>query len=148
MTYQFDGFNWLVRLERGELLIKSLQAFAQKENIKGAWVNGLGGASWAQLGFYDLKSQQYKWKKIDEVLEINGIQGNLSFKGKEPQLHLHGSFSDKNMQAWGGHIKELEVAATAEILIHRWYQPETLTRFRDPITGLDLLNLDQPVDEN
>jgi predicted DNA-binding protein with PD1-like motif len=141
MTFQFDGYNWLVRLQKGELLVEQLTKLVRQEDIKGAWVSAVGGALWAELGFYDLDAQEYRWKKLDQLLEITGLQGNIAWDGDEPALHLHGSFSDANMQAFGGHVRELAVAGTCEILLHRWYQPQGLKRTKDAATGLNLLDL-------
>ena len=140
MKFQFDGFNWLVRLEKGELLTESLIKLIRDEKITGAWVSGLGGAQWAELGFYDLPAKQYKWQKIGRALEITSLQGNVAWSGEEPILHIHGSFSDENMQALGGHVKELEVAGTCEILLHRWYK-QGLNRSQDDEVGLKLIDL-------
>jgi hypothetical protein len=135
-----DGYNWLVRLNKGDLLVSSLIEFAREQQIRGAWVSGVGGALWAELGFYDLEQKQYHWQKLDQPLEITSLQGNLTLTANGPALHIHGTFSDKNMQAFGGHVKELAVAGTCEILLHRWYK-DALTRSFDDEVGLQLLDL-------
>jgi hypothetical protein len=140
MKAQFDGYNWLVRLDRGELMIKELTQFVKDQKIGAAWLSILGAAEWAELGFYDLKNKSFVWKKLDFELEITALQGNLAWEGEEPILHIHGSFSDKNMQGYGGHVKELEVGGTCEILIHHWSK-DKLTRSFDADTGLKLLDL-------
>lgn len=144
MTWRFDGYNWLVRLDKGELLIESLTRLVKEQNVTGAWISGIGGAVWAELGFYDLDSKQYTWKKLDQPMEITGLQGNVAWDNPrssgEPVLHIHGMLSNKQMQAFGGHIKELEVAATCEILLHRWYDQD-LVRSQDVEVGLNLLDL-------
>lgn len=140
MTYKFDSFNWLVRLEKGELLVEVLTQLVKDQKIKGAWLSGLGAAEWAELGFYDLPTKQYNWQKLSQPLEILSLQGNVAREDDMPVLHIHGTFSDQNMQAIGGHVKELEVAGTCEILLHRWYH-ESLNRSQDPDTGLKLLDL-------
>lgn len=141
MKYRFDGFNWLVRLERGEKLMEGLTHVVKKENIKGAWISGLGAAEWAELGAYDLNTKTYKWKKFDQDLEITTLQGNVSWVDDEPMLHIHGSFSDEEMHGYGGHVKELQVGGTCEVLLHRWYETEGLTRSQDDAVGLKLLDL-------
>jgi predicted DNA-binding protein with PD1-like motif len=140
MRYQFDGYNWLVRLERGEKLVESVTGLVREQNITGAWISGLGAATWAEVGYYDLNNKRYHWKKLEKQLEITSLQGNIAWDGEEPILHIHGTFSDENMLAFGGHIKELETAGTCEILLHRWYK-QGLTRSEDANTGLKLLDL-------
>lgn len=147
MTYSFDGYNWLVRLEKGEQLVALLTSLVKKENIKGAWISGLGGALSVELGFYNLDKQEYEFKKFDQLLEITSLQGNVSWidpsgagQVPEPKLHIHGSFSDENMQAFGGHVKELVVGGTCEVFLHRWFKDE-LTRSQNEEVGLPLLDL-------
>jgi predicted DNA-binding protein with PD1-like motif len=140
MVYKFDGFNWLVRLESGERLMENLLDVVRRENITGAWLSGLGAARWVELGFYDLGAKRYKWQKIDKLLEITSLQGNISWDGNEPVAHVHGVFSDETMAAYGGHVKDLGVGGTCEILLHRWYSGQ-LTRALDEQTGLKLLDL-------
>ena len=140
MKFRFDGYNHLVRLEKGELLMAELTKLIKEEKITGAWVSGLGAAIWAELGYYDLENKQYKWKRLDQLLEITSLQGNIAWNDSEPVIHIHGTFSDEEHRAIGGHIKELEVGGTCELLLHRWYQPD-LKRRDDPNTGLTLLDL-------
>lgn len=141
MRVRFDGYNWLVRLEKGEELTKSLVEIVKKENIRTGWVYGIGAASSAEIGLFDPKTQDYKWKKFDKDLEILGLQGNIAYIHDEPAIHLHGSFSDESMQAFGGHIKGLVVSVTCEIFIHNWFSQDSITRSPDKQTGLNLLDI-------
>jgi len=135
-----DGPNWLLRLNKDERLIKALSQFVREQGIKAAWLNGLGGALWAELGFYDLPAKQYHWQKLDQLLEITSLEGNVAWSNEEPTLHLHGTFANAKLQAFGGHIKELAVAGTCEIFLQSL--PQTaLTRSTDDAVGLNLLNL-------
>jgi len=140
MTFKFDGYNYLIRLDKGELLVESLTDFVKQQKIAGGWVSAVGAAASVELGFYVLEAKEYHWKKFEQLLEITSLQGNVAWKGEEPLLHLHGTFSDENMQAIGGHVKELEVGGTCEIFLHIW-NSDQLTRYQDPETGLNLLNL-------
>lgn len=140
MIYRFDGYNWIVRLEKGERLVEMLTKLVTAENIGGAWISGLGGAAWAELGYYDLDNKEYRWKKLDQLLEITSLQGNIAWNGDEPILHIHGSFSDSGMKAYGGHVKELTVGGTCEILLHRIYTDKLTRSFNEQI-GLNLFDL-------
>lgn len=125
--------------------MENLTALVQEEQIKGAWLSGLGAAMWAELGFFNLEDKTYEWKKLDQVLEIISLEGNIAWEdpltaGAEPVIHIHGVFSNRDMNSFGGHVKELEVAGTCEILLHRWYQGG-LRRELDDETGLKLLEL-------
>jgi hypothetical protein len=140
MTYSFDGFNYLIRLNKGEQLMASLQKFAQDSGIEGAWVNGLGGATAATLGFYDLDNKEYRWQEFDGLCEVVSLTGNLAFDEQRKLIvHLHGVLADEKYQTVGGHVKDLTVAATLELFVHRAYQP-TKRKF-DETAGLALLDL-------
>ena len=102
MQYQKTQKSFIVRLERGEKLIECLNGLAEKENLKGAWIQGLGGAKSAELGYYDLSTQQYQWRSFDELMEITSLQGNLAWRDGQPKWHGHATLSGRNSQAIGG----------------------------------------------
>ncbi len=140
MTWQFDGYNYLLRFDKDELLIEGLTKFVREQNIKGGWLSIIGGALWVELGFYDLSAKHYRWKKIDQILEITNAQGTLAWGDEKPFVHLHGTLSDEQMQTYGGHIKELSVGGTCEVFLHVWNK-DRLIRGHDEQTGLKLLEL-------
>lgn len=139
MKYRCEGDNYLVRVEKGEQLISSLIKLVKDEDIQGAWISGLGGSLSAEIGFYTLDEQAYDFKVFDQLLEITSLQGNVSWLNGEPKLHMHGTFSDENMKAIGGHVKELTVGGTCEIILHTFNTK--LTRTLDDEVGLPLLDL-------
>jgi len=140
MKIRKDAYNWLIRLEREETLISSLNAALVDQNIHSGWVMGIGACEWVELGFYDLKTKEYRWKKFSSPMEILSLKGNVSIKEGKPFLHLHGSFSDENYQVIGGHIRDLEVAGTLEVFLHDWFSSPINRKFDDN-TGLSLLDL-------
>lgn len=142
MTYVFDDYNYVLRFDKDELLIEALVSFVQQQDIRGAWVSGLGAARWCELGFYHLDRQEYSFQRIDSpagALEITGLHGNVAWLDGEPKIHIHGSFADEHMRAYGGHVKELAVGATCEIFLHQ--SQIELRRNDDTATGLPLLDL-------
>lgn len=140
MRYSFDGFNYLIRLDKGERLKESLEQFARETKIEGAWVSGLGGALEATLGFYDLDKQEYRWQKFDGLREIVSLTGNLAYnEAGEFIFHLHGVLADEKYQTVGGHVQDLTAAATIELFMHRAYQPTK--RKYDESVGLQTLDL-------
>lgn len=140
MKFRYDGFNWLVRLDKGEKLVESLTKLAKQEKLPSCWVNVIGGALSAEVGYYNLPKKEYEWHNVVELVEITGLQGNLTWDGEEPKWHLHGTFSKSDLSVVGGHVRELIVGGTCEIMLHKWYK-EPLTRSEDKETGLKLLDL-------
>jgi len=140
MTHSFDGYNHLVRLERGERLSDYIEQFIAESRIEGGWVNGVGAASDVELGFYQLNSKAYKWRKFGSMMEIVSLAGNLAYDEEGKMMfHLHGVFADDEYQTVGGHVKDFVAGATVELFIHRSYQP--MHRKHDDDTGLQLLDL-------
>ncbi|HEU5187689.1 MAG TPA: PPC domain-containing DNA-binding protein [Candidatus Saccharimonadales bacterium] len=141
MTSVYDGFNYFLRLEKGEQALETLLHFAQKNKLEGAWISGIGGALRATIGYYDLAKKEYTWQDLSELHEVVSLQGNLSLnESGEPMLHLHGTFSSKDHQVVGGHVKEITVGATLELFIHR-SDGIALRRKVDQTVGLPLLDL-------
>jgi predicted DNA-binding protein with PD1-like motif len=140
MVYSFDGYNYLIRLDKGEELLKSLQDFVAKTKLETAWLNAMGGTLEATIGYYNIDQNEYTWKTYSGVREVVSLQGNITLgdDGK-PALHLHGVLSDANFQTVGGHIKQLVVAATLEVFIHKIDKP--IHRSHKPDIGLATLDL-------
>lgn len=141
MGYKFDGYNWFGVLKKGDELIQSLTDFVKKEKIKGAWIFVVGACDQVEAGYYDLKTKSYKFKKYNQDLEILNIQGNLSWSGDIPVIHLHGTFAGEDGKAFGGHVKSLRVSATCEVFVHDWFGANKISRKHDDSIGLKLLDL-------
>jgi uncharacterized protein len=132
-----DSSSSLLVLQRGEELHEALLAYARDTSLTSAWISGLGGASGATLGFYDIETKSFEWKEIDEPLEIVSLTGNLSLVDGEPFWHIHGAFSGRDFQTVSGHIKSLRVGLTCEL--HITSLGLSLHRDFDDTTGLKLL---------
>ena len=133
------GSDYLLRFDKDELLMETLLKFAKDRGIHPSWVNGLGGALWAEIGFYDLSKKQYVFQKIDKNLEIANLTGNITWTNNVPAAHLHIVVSDERLQAYGGHLKELAVAATCEVRLKTF--DEAISRKHNETSGLDLIDL-------
>lgn len=133
------GSDYLLRFEKGELLIDNLLQFVKEKSIKAAWLQGLGAALWVEIGFYHLGSKEYTFNKIDKEVEISSLTGNIAKVDGQPFAHIHLVVSDENFQASGGHLKELAVGGTCEILLKAIDQD--INRRLDDDIGLKLLDL-------
>ncbi len=141
MKYSFDGFNYLMRLDKGERLSDALEKFGLETNIEGGWVSGLGGAGTATLGFFDLDKKEYDWRDYEDLREVVSLTGNLARDEKgQFVFHLHAVLGDRDFNTVGGHLKDLTAGATLELFIHRAYQPTK--RKTDESLGLKTLDLE------
>ena len=127
----------VVVLNRGEELHQKLQELVKTTDLKAAWLSGLGGVMNVTLGYYDIEEKSYHWKEFNEALEIVSLTGNLSIKDGEPFWHVHGVFSGANYAAISGHVKQMTIGLTGELLIQPFQAP--LIRSHDETTGLELL---------
>lgn len=127
----------VIVVNRGEEVTTRLTEYARQHNLTAAWVSGLGGAGTATLGFYDIEAKDYEWRQYNTPLEILNLTGNLAIIDDEPFWHIHGTFGTRDYQAIGGHVKELVVGLTCELLVTPLDTP--LTRTFDDETGLKLL---------
>jgi predicted DNA-binding protein with PD1-like motif len=125
-------------------MMEQLKIFIEKESVRSAWISGIGGAAWVELGFYNLAEQSYSWERFDSAVEITSLTGNIAYEDSdELYIHLHGTFADASFHAIGGHVTDLEVAGTVELLIQVF--DDELPRKLDPSIGLKLFNFsDRP----
>ena len=128
----------VIVIQRGEEVISRITNYAREHSLKAAWVSGLGGAGTVTLGFYDIATKSYEWKALDTPLEILNLTGNLATVDGAPFWHVHGTFGGRDYQAIGGHVKELVVGLTCELLVTSL--GTSLTRVFDDETGLKLLS--------
>lgn len=138
MTHQKVSGGYIVVLKKDEKLVESIKQFIKTHKITGAWLSGLGGAQGVTLGFYHLDKKEYEFQNITKLLEITNLTGNISFHGDEAVIHLHGTFSDEKLHAFGGHVSELVVGGTCEL--HITPIKGSLKRTHDEDTGLNLLD--------
>lgn len=119
--------------------MEQLTQFSRDTGVKVAWIQGLGAALEMELGFYNVENRTYGWRQFKQPpYEITAVQGNMVVgKNNEPRLHLHGTFSDENFAAFGGHIKELTVGGTCELHIRPL--GVLLTRSLDDASGLETI---------
>lgn len=127
----------VVVIRRGEEVMTRLTEYAREHDLKAAWISGLGGSGIVTLGFYDIEAKAYEWQEFATPLEILNLTGNLAIVDGEPFWHVHGTFGGRDYRAIGGHVKELVVGLTCELLVTPLDTP--LTRIFDDETGLKLL---------
>lgn len=130
--------DYVLVLQKGEPLVANLEGFCEAHDITAAFLHGLGGALSVELGYYHLESQKYEFTKLEQVLEIASLHGNIASKDGQLFVHIHGVFADAELKTYAGHVKELVVGGTCEIHLRtfaaKWRREE------DDETGLHLLS--------
>ena len=93
--------TFIGKLDYGSDLLDELTSICQKENIYLGRVEAIGAVQKARLGYYDQKTKNYSFFKIDQNLEIASLLGNISMCDGKPMVHAHVTFSDKDSNAYG-----------------------------------------------
>ncbi len=140
MTYGTIGSNYyLLRLEKGEEVVSTLQKFAAAQNIDNAYFSGLGSIENPTLAHYLVTTKKYTEKKIDGIFELLNITGNIALFEDEPLVHSHVTICDEEMNTRGGHLVSTVVSATVEI--HLRVLDSVYEKKMDDEIGLKLFDL-------
>ncbi len=137
MKHQQLGNTFVLLLSTGERIIESITAFCKERKIIAAYFTAIGAVKEAELGFYNLATKEYTWKKAEAELEIDSIVGNVAVFENEPLMHAHATVSDSEMHSFGGHLKEAVVGASCEVFLTPLQGK--IERKYDDITGLKLI---------
>lgn len=62
MNYRKFENQYVIRLDRGEEIVESLKTIAEKENIKLAYLTGIGAVGKVTAGVFDTKEKYLKAK--------------------------------------------------------------------------------------
>ena len=117
---------------KGEEVLATLGAYAQREGITSASFVGLGAFRVATLAFFNRETRVYDPIPVEEQVELLNITGNITLFEGEPRLHAHATLSYPDGRTIGGHLIEgtvwptLELTLTiTEVPVHRQLDEET-----------------------
>ena len=136
MQYKKFGDSFFVRLERGEEILSSLAALAEKEDIALGCVSGLGAVDRFTAGVFFPQEKVYRKNDFHGNFEITSLTGTITRMDGKPYLHLHMSAGNEYGKVMGGHLNEAHVSATCEIVV-RVVEGSVGRAFKDEI-GLNL----------
>lgn len=117
MEYKRYGSKILMRLDPGEEVVASVGEVCKAEGIRLGSVSGIGAVNKATVGLFKPDSKEYFSTTMEKPFEITALVGNVSEMNGELYLHLHITLADIEHNAFGGHLNEAIVSATAEIWI-------------------------------
>ena len=127
---------YIFRLNPGEDLRKSIEAFVKEKNIIAGWINTCVGS----LTDYTIRfANQQEGNNGSGHFEIVSLTGTVSVNGN----HLHISISDSTGKTIGGHLLEgCKIYTTAEIVIGSTTSYE-FTRKKDGTTEWEELQVNE-----
>ena len=129
---------YVIRMNRGEEVMATLTALCEQEGIRLASVEAIGAVERAVVGLYDVDKKVFHRKEFQEPMELTSLLGTVTEKDGKPYLHLHATLCDANMQTRGGHVNELHISATCEMVLR--LLPGSVGRRPDEATGLNLFS--------
>ena len=140
MQFQKINHSYIVHVEKGEKVMQTLTNFCIEKGIYSAQISGIGAVRNVDIGAYDISNKDYIHRIFENILELLSFQGNVAIKDGEPFLHAHITLGTHDMEVFGGHLFEMEVAVVGEFIIHDFQNKNTLRQYNDDI-GLATLKL-------
>ena len=132
-----SGRRFIGRLETGSDLVAEIEALAERERIRAAWVSVVGAVQKAAFAYYNQQALRYDNLASEEHHELCSFQGNISIRDGSPFLHAHASFADHAGAIVGGHLLPGCTVWVAEVQVQELTDVELL-RTHDERTGLAL----------
>jgi uncharacterized protein len=127
----------VVRVDKGEECLEVLGALARKRDASFHF-SMIGACSSVELGYYDPVEKKYYSKEFTaRSFEILSVSGNVAWQGAEPIVHAHGVFLDEGYNTFGGHVAQMTISVTCEVIIN--WLPEKINKKPDVKTGLRFL---------
>jgi predicted DNA-binding protein with PD1-like motif len=116
-------FGFMLVLEPGDELIRSLTAFARQEDIDGATVTGAGRVREVDLGIFDPLKNDFQRCLFRDHLELCSLTGTVPLLDGEPFPQLHGVFSRTDFTTIGGQIFEAICGELIEVGVYTMITP-------------------------
>lgn len=133
-----DGQRYVVRLDRGEELVRSLADLVTQEQLPGGGFTGIGAVRDTELGYFDLQERSYSRRTFAQAMELLALTGNIAWADDEPVIHAHAVLGGPDHRTVGGHLFTATIAVTGEIVV-TVLPGERIERGLDQETGLKLL---------
>lgn len=117
MEYRGFGDHYVLRIDKGEEVLTSIEKLCRAEKIRLGSAVGLGACDRVTVGLFDTVNKVYKKNTFTGPMEITSLTGNISEKDGEPYLHFHINVCDEENRILGGHLNECVISATGEIMV-------------------------------
>ncbi len=111
--------GYLIRFDKGDEVIGTLMDFAQKQNIVGAFIWGIGVVENVALGVLSYEQNQYITKTYRQVFELGSLLGNITIGDDtgQPMVHCHATIFSEQSGGLTGHLFGATVSVTLEMFV-------------------------------
>lgn len=123
---------------RGDEALSGLTDFAVQNKISDAHFTGIGAINSATLAWLDPANKIYHRIPVSEQAEILSLIGDVTTYNGKPIVHMHAVLGKSNGTPIGGHVFELNVNPTLEILMTVNETP--LKRRPDDASGMKVID--------
>ena len=123
MQAEKTPFGFMLVLEPGDELIRTLTALARQEDIDGATIAGSGRVHELELGFFDPLTGACTRRNFREHLEMCSLIGTVPLVDGEPFPQLHGVFGRGDFSTIGGQVFEAVCGELIEIGVYTMVTP-------------------------
>jgi len=135
-------YGYALRLDSGEEIVASLQAFAAAHGVRAGLISGLGAVGETELGFFVRTTGEYVTRTFTGEHEIGVLTGNFSELDGEPFPHCHIVIAGDDLVAHTGHLFRGVVTVTCEVQVVT--DPTTVRRTRRDELGISTWDLGAP----
>ena len=117
MEYKRDNNKIYLSIDKDEYINISLLEVCKQNDVKFAWINGIGAILDPEVGYYNIDTKDYIKKTFSGDFELVSLVGNITYKEGQPLVHSHITFTDINFNAFGGHLFDCKISAAGEFII-------------------------------
>ena len=89
MKYRRYGNKYIVRLDKGEEIVATIQQFCKQQGITLGLITGIGATNKVTIGLFDVEAKQYHSHELTGNYEISSLYGNISTMNNDIYLHIH-----------------------------------------------------------
>ena len=107
----------IYKLTRGANLTAEIAKIVKKEKIREAVVDGIGTVNELKLYLSEDLREKGETLEFTEQMEVTTLLGNVKLKGGRIVVHVHGTFSRRDMSVVGGHVVSATVSPMFELMI-------------------------------
>ena len=80
MNYRIDKDHIYMTLDKGDLINKTIEMYAEDHDIGCAWIQGIGALENPDIGYYSLETKSYQHKIFAGDYELTSLIGNIAIK--------------------------------------------------------------------
>jgi predicted DNA-binding protein with PD1-like motif len=129
---------YAVIFRKGDEALSGLTDFAIQNKIEDAHFTAIGAVSSATLAWLDLPKKMYHRIAVNEQVEVVSLIGDIATFNGKPIVHMHTVISKSDGSTLGGHVFELNVNPTLEVMITANSIP--LKKRADDASGMKLID--------